>query len=110
MADQLPRKNICPLLDRPCLGVDCKWYLQLAGTDPQDASKNLDGWDCAIVWNVQAALDVRKAVTGGLDGVQKATESFRNVNATANMTALKMALCAMSQPMRTIDGPEKQDA
>jgi imidazole glycerol phosphate synthase subunit HisF len=98
MAESLPRKNICPLLDKPCLGLDCKWYLQLTGTDPQDASKTIDGWDCAIVWQVQAQLDVRKAVTGGLDGVQKATESFRNVNAQANLAAMKVAVNAMSRP------------
>jgi len=95
MAEQLPRKNICPLLDRPCLGLDCKFYLQLSGTDPQDSSKTIDGWDCAFVWQVQAQLDVRKAVTGGLDGVQRATESFRNANAQANLTAMKVAVSAM---------------
>jgi hypothetical protein len=98
MAESLPRKNICPLLDKPCLGLDCKFYIQLTGTDPQDASKTIDGWDCVVIWLLQAQLDTRKAVTGGLDGVQKATESFRNVNAQANLAAMKMALSVMSQP------------
>jgi hypothetical protein len=89
MPDQLARKNLCPLLDRPCVGVDCKWYLQLEGTDPQDASKQLSGWDCAIVWQVQATLDVRKATTGGLDGVQKATESFRNESLKATVGMMR---------------------
>lgn len=95
MADSLPRKNICPLLDKPCLGLDCKWYLQLVGTDPQDASKTIDGWDCAIVWQVQAQLDVRKAVTGGLDGVQKSVESFRNNSAEASQAMLKVSAAAL---------------
>ncbi len=101
MAEQLQRKNICPLLREPCLGADCKWYLQLTGTDPQDPQKAVDGWDCAIVWQVQAALDVRKAVTGGLDGVQKATESFRNQSLKA--AAITATLLAQPPaPMKVI--------
>lgn len=95
MPDQLERKDICPLLRKPCIKLDCKWYLRLEGTDPQDSEKRIDGWDCAIVWNVQAALDVRKSVTGGLDGVQRATESFRNVHAKASETALKASVAAL---------------
>lgn len=92
MPDQLPRKNLCPLLDRPCEGLDCKWYVQLEGTDPQDASKQLSGWDCAVVWQLQSTLDVRKATAGGLDGVQKATESFRNESLRASAITLRTIL------------------
>lgn len=106
MADQLARKDFCPLLNAPCMRLDCKWYLQLAGTDPQDPTKNIDGWDCAIVWLVQSSLDVRKSVEGGLNGVQQATESFRNAHAEASMTALRttaVLLSSASRPHKMIE-------
>jgi hypothetical protein len=77
MAEQLRRKDVCPFLRKPCIGADCKLYVQLSGTDPQTGAA-IDGWDCAFVWNIQALLDVRRTVGSGLTGVQAATESFRN--------------------------------
>src|SRR3990167_4611698 len=75
---ELKRKNLCPLLKKECLGLDCAWFVKLYGTDPQDKDKLIEEWDCAIVWQVKGLLQVAKSTGGGLLGLQQATESFRN--------------------------------
>jgi len=47
-------------------------------SDPQDRDRVIEEWGCAVNFQFMGLLEVAKRVTGGLDGVQKATESFRN--------------------------------
>lgn len=74
----IDRKELCPLLKKKCIKLDCAWFVKLAGTDPQDPSKHIETWDCAIVWNLTVGLEVAKRASAGMDGLQKAHESFRN--------------------------------
>jgi hypothetical protein len=74
----LERKHLCPLLKKRCIQLDCEWYIKVAGTDPQDKDRQIEEWGCAINFQFMGLLEVAKRVSGGLDGVQKATESFRN--------------------------------
>lgn len=71
-------EKLCPQFRAPCLKHGCHWYVHLYGTDPQDNSRIIDDWGCAIVFNVAAHLEVAKRMEGGFDGLQKATESARN--------------------------------
>ncbi len=75
---QLDSKNLCPLLRKPCIKLDCAWFAKISGTDPQDKDRQIDEWGCAIVFSVFGQLEIAKRVSGGLDGVQQATESLRN--------------------------------
>jgi hypothetical protein len=81
---QLKRKNLCPMLKKECVELDCAWFTKLYGTDPQDKDKLIEEWDCAIVWQVKGLLAVAKHTGEGLAGVQAATESFRNEMVNAN--------------------------
>lgn len=100
MPEELPRKNLCPLDNTPCRKLDCKWYLALMGQNPQDPEQRLEGWDCAINWLVYATLDVRKQVMQSGDGIQRATESFRNTSAEAAQAALRASIGALGVAMR----------
>ena len=75
---EVKRKNLCPLLKKKCIQMDCVWFVKLAGTDPQDAKKEIETWDCAVVWNLTVGLEVAKRVAAGTEGIQAAQESFRN--------------------------------
>lgn len=75
---ELERKHLCPLLKKRCIQLDCEWFIKVAGTDPQDKDKQIEEWGCAINFQFMGLLEVAKRVSGGLDGVQKSTESFRN--------------------------------
>jgi len=70
-----PVGSMCPLWRK---GVEkvchtCEWYERMVGTHPQ-SGEPIDKWGCAIRWMPILQVEARK----GLDGVQKATESFRN--------------------------------
>jgi hypothetical protein len=75
---QLDRKDLCPLLKKQCIKLECAWFMQLRGTDPQEPGKEIDHWGCAIVFTVLGQLENAKRIAGGFDGLQKATESYRN--------------------------------
>jgi hypothetical protein len=75
----LPRKHLCPLLKdksgnpKPCIGLDCNWFIQIRGQDP-NTGKDVDHWSCAIAWLptllINTANETRQAAA--------ATESMRN--------------------------------
>lgn len=87
---QPKRKNLCPLLQAECLGLDCMWFTRLYGTDPQDRDKLIEEWDCAIVWQVKGLLETAKRTGQGLDSLQRATESFRNEMVRLNEASLAL--------------------
>lgn len=95
---ELKRKNICPLLKKTCIGLDCMWFLKVTGTDPQDNTKVIEDWNCAINLQLIATLEVAKRAGNGADGVQKAVESFRNEMVKANHASLASFLTAGNQP------------
>ena len=87
----LERKHLCPLLKKRCIQLDCEWFIKVAGTDPQNG-KEIEEWGCAVVFQFMGTLEVAKRVGGGLDGVQKATESFRNDVVSMNQGPQRYAL------------------
>jgi hypothetical protein len=65
--------NFCPLLKKPCIEHQCKFYVHLIGNDPQTGN-GLDKFDCAVafipVLLIEGTQQTRQ--TGA------AIESFRN--------------------------------
>jgi hypothetical protein len=70
-----PQGNYCPLWRKDVSKVchTCEWYERMVGTHPS-TGEPMDKWGCAIRWMPILQIEARK----GMDGVQKATESFRN--------------------------------
>lgn len=75
---KLDRKNLCPLLKKKCIELDCAWFVEISGTDPSDKDKTINDWGCAVMWQVTGLLAVAKHTGQGLTGVQAATEGLRN--------------------------------
>ena len=65
--------KFCPLIKKDCIGLQCNWFTQVRGTNPQSGAE-VDEWSCAITWLpmllINTALEVRQGAA--------ATESFRN--------------------------------
>jgi hypothetical protein len=85
----LERKSECPLYREPCRQLKCEWFMKVYGTDPQDKDKTIEEWGCAVVFNVQASLQISKYVCAGSDGVQNAVESFRNETVRTNEASIE---------------------
>lgn len=70
---QMKAGNFCPLLKKDCVQLQCNWFIQVRGMDP-NTGKEIDEWGCSIAWLphllIENANQTRQAGA--------ATESFRN--------------------------------
>ena len=80
---QLKPGTLCPLIGEDCRGLECSWYTQIRGQNPQ-TGEDIDEWGCAVTWLttllIENAQMQRQTVA--------AVESFRNESVnTRNMLA-----------------------
>lgn len=80
MSMKLEPKNNCPMDGfKPCRQLECGWFTQLRGADPQ-SGETVDKWGCAVAWLpmllIEGAQQSRQ--------VGAAVESFRNEMVTSN--------------------------
>jgi hypothetical protein len=94
----LERKNICPLKNAQCIGLDCAWFTQLRGTHPNTGAE-IDEWSCAVAWLpvllIENAKETRQTAA--------AVESFRNVFAAGQELARNL-LASSATPHNLLEG------
>jgi hypothetical protein len=81
--------NYCPLLKKECIGIQCAWFTQVRGHNP-NTGKEVDEWSCAIVWLPVLLIEnsQQQRSTGA------AVESFRNEMVKANEVGQQVLLAA----------------
>ena len=84
---KLESGKFCPLIKSDCIGLQCNWFTQVRGTNPQSGAE-VDEWGCAIKWLPMLLINTANETRQGA----AATESFRNVMVAASETALKAQL------------------
>jgi hypothetical protein len=80
---QLKPGTLCPLIGENCRGLECSWYTQVRGNNPQ-TGEEVDEWGCAVTWLPVLLIEnsQQQRQTGA------AVESFRNESVnTRNMLA-----------------------
>lgn len=70
---QIKPGTYCPLIKKDCIGIQCSWFTQMRGTNP-NTGEEVDEWGCAITW--LPVLLVENAQQSRQTGA--AVESFRN--------------------------------
>lgn len=76
----LEPKNNCPLNNfEPCKQLDCAWFMQIRGNNPNTGSE-VDKWGCSMAWLPVLMIEnsQQQRQTGS------AVESFRNEMVKAN--------------------------
>ena len=70
---ELKSGQYCPLIKKDCIGLQCAWFTQVRGTNP-NTGKEVDEWACAIAWLPVLLIEnsQQQRSTGA------AVESFRN--------------------------------
>ena len=101
---ELERAHLCPLWKEKCKQLDCEWFIKVAGTDPQDKDRHIEEWGCAVNFQFMGLLEVAKRVSGGFDGVQKATESMRNEVVKTNTATLDALVELARYEVRSLNG------
>ena len=87
-----PKQN-CPLHNfEPCKQLECAWFLQISGTNP-NTGKDIDDWGCAIAW--MPVLMIENSQQQRQTGA--AVESFRNEMVKANETSRQVLLATAQQ-------------
>jgi hypothetical protein len=88
--------NFCPLIKKDCIGLQCNWYTQIRGKNP-NTGDDIDHWGCAIAWLPTLLINTANETRQGA----AATESFRNEmvrDNEANRAAIRETLVALAQP------------
>lgn len=76
---QIKPGTFCPLIQKDCIGLECSWFTQMRGTNP-NTGEPVDEWGCAITWMPVMAVEIaQKSNQAGA-----AVESFRNEVVKAN--------------------------
>jgi hypothetical protein len=70
---QIKQGTFCPLIKKDCVQLQCAWFTQLRGTNP-NTGQEVDEWLCAISALPMLQIEVAKEARQGA----AATESFRN--------------------------------
>lgn len=85
--------NFCPLLKKDCIGLQCAWFTQVRGHNP-NTGKEVDEWSCAIAWLPVLLIEnsQQQRSTGA------AVESFRNEMVKANECSQQVLLTMISKP------------
>jgi hypothetical protein len=70
---KLEQGKYCPLIKKDCIGLQCSWFTQIRGTNP-NTGEPVDEWGCAITWLPILMIEnsQQQRQTGA------AVESFRN--------------------------------
>jgi hypothetical protein len=81
--------NFCPLIQADCKGIQCSWFTQVRGTNP-NTGKDVDEWGCAVTW--LPVLLIENAQQSRQSGA--AIESFRNEMVKAQKISQQVLLAA----------------
>lgn len=96
---ELKPGKFCPLIKKDCLGLQCSWFSQIRGTNP-NTGKEVDEWGCSIVWLPVLLIEnsQQQRQTGA------AVESFRNEMVKANEASQAILLSASGSGLKLIEG------
>jgi hypothetical protein len=98
---QVKNGTFCPLIKKDCMGIQCSWYVKVAGYDT-NTGKQVEEWQCAIAWMPVLMIEN----SGQQRQTGAAVESFRNEMAKAQQASHELFATAIStsnQPDRLID-------
>ena len=89
---QLKPGSFCPLIKKECIQMQCAWFTQVRGKNPQTGA-DVDEWGCAINWLPILMIEnsQQQRSTGA------AVESFRNEMVKANETSNQILIATAQQ-------------
>ena len=70
---KLEQGKYCPLIKKDCMGLQCSWFTQIRGMNP-NTGEPVDEWGCAITWLPMLTIENSQQQRH----TAAAIESFRN--------------------------------
>jgi hypothetical protein len=96
---ELKPGTYCPLLKKDCIQMQCAWFTQIRGTNP-NTGKDVDEWGCAMSW--MPILMIENSQQQRHTGA--AVESFRNEMVKANESSQQILLSAAGLDTKRLIG------
>ena len=90
---KIESKSNCPLNGfQPCKQLDCAWFLQIQGKNP-NTGEDVNDWGCSMSWLPMLLIEnsMQQRQTGA------AVESFRNEMVKANESSKQVLLATLQQ-------------
>jgi len=84
---KLEQGKYCPLIKKDCIGLQCSWFTQIRGTNP-NTGEPVDEWGCAITWLPILTIENSQQQRY----TSAAVESFRNEVVNANQSNQQLYL------------------
>jgi len=89
---KLEQGKYCPLIKKDCIGLQCSWFTQIRGVNP-NTGEPVDEWGCAITWMPMLLIEnsQQQRSTGA------AVESFRNEVVKGNQENQQLYIQSINQ-------------
>ena len=89
---KLEQGKYCPLIKKDCIGLQCSWFTQIRGVNP-NTGEPVDEWGCAITWMPMLLIEnsQQQRSTGS------AVESFRNEVVKSNQENQQLYIQSIQQ-------------
>ena len=89
---KLEQGKYCPLIKKDCVGLQCSWFTQIRGVNP-NTGEPVDEWGCAITWLPTLMIEnsQQQRSTGS------AVESFRNEVVKSNQENQQLYIQSINQ-------------
>ncbi len=91
---QLKKGDFCPLIQCECKQLECMWFTQVRGKDP-NTGKDIDEYSCAVAW--LPTLLIENAQQNRQTGA--AVETLRNEVSSNGGAMIQMLASAAQQSM-----------
>ena len=79
---KLEQGKFCPLIGKDCIGLQCSWFTQVRGMNP-NTGEEIDDWSCAVTWLPTLMIENSQQQRH----TSSAIESFRNETVKSTMKA-----------------------
>jgi hypothetical protein len=89
---KLEQGKFCPLIQKDCMGLQCSWFTQIRGMNP-NTGEPVDEWGCAITWLPMLTIENSQQQRQ----TSAAVESFRNEVVDANQKNQQLYIQALQQ-------------
>jgi hypothetical protein len=89
---KLEQGKYCPLIKKDCIGLQCSWFTQIRGMNP-NTGEPVDEWGCAITWLPMLTIENSQQQRH----TASAVESFRNEVVKGNQKNQQLYMQSLQQ-------------
>lgn len=89
---KLEQGKFCPLIKKDCIGIQCSWFTQIRGINP-NTGEPVDEWGCAVTWLPMLTIENSQQQRH----TSAAVESFRNEVVKSNKENQQLYIQSLQQ-------------